>query len=152
MAFVVAGRSSRWARALDCADGTSGIKVDAYDIEPPDQAENISFPQVAGQATTWHPVGRFGEFEMGADPSDQVLFLCWSPGWGDTAASETLARFEEAGGRCLIFVGQARGRMTDDDAFFDALADQWEMVDEDSDHVAWWNLADVAQGWARRLA
>ena len=125
----------------------SGINIDAYDIEPPDAAENISFPRVAGQTATWYPVRDIGGVDMGAD---QVLFLCWPPGWGNTMASEALTQFEKAGGRRLIFIGQPRGGMTGDDAFFDALTDRWEMVDEDNRYVAWWNLTDVAQGWIRR--
>lgn len=54
------------------------------------------------------------------------------------------------GGDGLIFVGQPRGGMTGDAAFFDALATDWELASEDPRHVSWWNLADVAQGWARR--
>jgi len=36
--------------------------------------------------------------------------------------------------------------MTGNDAFFDALSAGWELESEDAQYVAWWNLADVAQG------
>ncbi len=136
-----------WAAQL----ARTGTAVEAYDVEPPDKAENISFPRSAGQADTWHPVGDLGEFDMSAaDRSDQVLFLCWPPGWGDTMASEALAGFEKAGGTRLIFIGQPRGGMTGDDAFFDVLAADWEPASEDSKYATWWNLVEVAQGWVRR--
>jgi hypothetical protein len=129
----------------------SGMRVEAYDSEPPDQVENVSFPRAGEQADVWHRVGDLGEFEGAAvDRSEHMLFLCWPPGWGNTMASEALAAFEESGGRRLIFMGQPRGGMTGDDAFFDALAAGWELASEDEQFVSWWNLGDVAQGWVRR--
>ena len=65
-------------------------------------------------------------------------------------ASEALAAFEKSGGERLIFMGQPRGGMTGDDAFFDALSAGWEVAAEDTQYVSWWNLADMAQGWVRR--
>jgi hypothetical protein len=136
-----------WAAQL----ARSGMSVEAYDSEPPDKVENVSFPRAGEQADVWHPVGDLGEFERAAvDRSEHVLFLCWPPGWGNTMASEALAAFEESGGRRLIFVGQPRGGMTGDDAFFDALGAGWELASEDEQFVSWWNLRDVAQGWVRR--
>jgi hypothetical protein len=136
-----------WAAQMTRA----GVEVEAYDIEPPDSTENVSFPRNAGQEDIWHPVGDLGQFDMSAaDRSNQVLFLCWPPGWGNTMASEALAAFEQAGGSRLIFIGQPKGGMTGDDAFFDALSTGWELESEDPKYAAWWNVADVAQGWVRR--
>jgi hypothetical protein len=129
----------------------SGMNVEAYDSEPPDKVENSSFPRAGEQADVWHHVGDLRDFEQdSADRSEQVLFLCWPPGWGNTMASEALATFEKAGGRRLIFVGQPRGGMTGDEAFFDALATGWDLASEDEQFVSWWNLVDVAHGWVRR--
>lgn len=129
----------------------AGSKVDAYDSEPPDKIDNMSFARVAGQADVWHSVGDLDDFKQSmAGRSDHVLFLCWPPGWGNTMASEALAAFEAAGGQRLIFIGQPKGGMTGTDAFFDALSAGWELESEDAQYVAWWNLADVAQGWVRR--
>jgi hypothetical protein len=132
-----------WAAQLIRA----GLEVEAYDVEPPDKTKNISFPRVAGQDDVWHPVGDLGEFDSAADRSGQVLLLCWPPGWGNTMASEALAKFTQSGGGSLIFVGQPQGGMTGDDAFFDALTTGWELAAEDRSHVSWWNLTDVAQRW-----
>lgn len=141
---VGAGRGY-WAARMTQA----GVDVEAYDVEPPDKAENISFPRAAGQPDVWHPVDDLGAFDHTADREDQVLFLCWPPGWENTMASEALARFTQSGGDRLVFVGQPQGGMTGDAAFFDALTANWELAAEDPHHVSWWNLADVAQGWAR---
>lgn len=137
-----------WAEQLSLG----GVDVAAYDFEPPDKAENASFSRAAGQAdVVWHHVGDLEEFEANKDGyGDAVLFLCWPPGWGNTMASEVLRSFEEAGGSRLIFIGQPKGGMTGDDAFFDALSAGWELESEDLGFVAWWNLLDVAQGWVRR--
>lgn len=129
----------------------AGMNVEAYDFEPPDKAENISFPRVGEQAVVWHHVGDLDEFESNVSGrSDYLLFLCWPPGWGNTMASAALAAFEKSGGDRLVFMGQPRGGMTGDDAFFDALSAGWELATEDAQYVSWWNLADVAQGWVRR--
>jgi hypothetical protein len=129
----------------------SGLEVEAYDVEPPDVAENISFPSAAGQADVWYPVGGLGDFTKGvAGRSDYVLFLCWPPGWGNTMASEALAAFERSGGERLIFIGEPQGGKTGDAAFFEGLAARWELAAQDTQFVSWWNLGDVAQGWVRR--
>jgi len=129
----------------------SGIEVEAYDFEPPDKVENISFPRAAGQTDVWHHVGDLGEFEgTKVDRADHVLFLCWPPGWGNTMALEALAWFEKSGGERLIFIGQPKGGMTGTDEFFDALTAGWQLDSEDQQYVAWWNLTDVAQSWTRR--
>jgi hypothetical protein len=124
-----------WAAQL----ARNGTVVEAYDSEPPDRLENVSFPRAGEQADVWHPVGDLGELRWNAvDRSDRVLFLCWPPGWDDTMASEVLAAFEKAGGTRLIFIGQRRGGMTGDDAFFDALSAGWALESEDARFVSWW--------------
>jgi hypothetical protein len=136
-----------WAAQL----ARAGLPVTAYDSEPPDAVENMSFPRAAGQRDVWHPVSTVGELaEPIAKHPDSVLFLCWPPGWGNTMAAEALAQFGATGGERLIFVGQPRGGMNATDAFFDLLADEWRLESEDARHVSWWNLPDVAQGWVRR--
>ncbi|MFI5614557.1 class I SAM-dependent methyltransferase [Amycolatopsis sp. NPDC051903] len=136
-----------WAAQLS----RSGMSVDAYDIDPPDAADNASFTRSPGQRSTWHPVGDLHAFEAtDRDWSNTVLFLCWPPGWGNKMASEALARFERAGGRRLLFVGEPKGGKTGDDAFFEALSAGWDLAAEDAQFVSWWNVRDVAQGWVRR--
>ncbi|WP_436496706.1 hypothetical protein [Actinokineospora sp. HUAS TT18] len=136
-----------WAAQL----ARAGLKVEAYDSMPPDRAENVSFPCTTGQIDVWHHVGDLGEFEASAsDLSDNVLMLCWPPGWGTPMASEALAAFEKSGGQRMVFVGQRQGGMTGDDAFFEALSAGWKRESEDAQHVSWWNLADVVEGWVRR--
>ncbi|MGW5266974.1 hypothetical protein ACWEQG_38875 [Microbispora sp. NPDC004025] len=135
-----------WAAQLSNA----GLLVDAYDSDPPDKAENASFPRASGQADVWHSVGDLDGFNARIrDGSGGVLFLCWPPGWGVTMASDALASFEEAGGERLVFVGQEQGGQTGDDAFFEALSTRWKLESVAPDHVSWWTSVDVAQGWVR---
>lgn len=134
-----------WASQLSHA----GIQVAAYELEPPDQTDNISFPRVRGLDHVWHPVSGLDGYKL-AEEGDKVLFLCWPPGWGNTMASEALTAFERSGGNRLVFIGEPRGGKTGDGAFFDGLADRWSLESVDPLFVSWWNLADVAQGWVRR--
>lgn len=143
---IGAGRGY-WAAQM----ARSGITVDAYDVAPPGQVENVSFPREGKHVDLWHPVAPLEEFRFdGNGRADHVLLLCWPSDWGDATASGVLSAFEAAGGDRVIFVGQPRGGITGDDAFFDLLAADWELADEDPLFVSWWNLGDVAQCWVRR--
>ncbi|MFE3254273.1 hypothetical protein ACFXPS_05640 [Nocardia sp. NPDC059091] len=136
-----------WAAQLAAA----GVAVDAYDSEPPDVTENVSFPGSSGQRDVWHHVGDLKDFtDRVRGRSDHVLFLCWPPGWGNAMASAALDEFGRAGGERLVFIGEPKGGKTGDDAFFDELVASWILESEDPQYVSWWNLADVAQGWVRR--
>ncbi|SNY89159.1 hypothetical protein SAMN04244553_6162 [Nocardia amikacinitolerans] len=126
-----------------------GVDVLAYDSEPPDQVDNVSFRGGA----VWGHVGDLDELAAARAEgveSDRVLFLCWPPGWGDPMALEALESYERAGGDRLIYIGEPRGGKTGTDAFFDKLATEWNLEDEDAQFVAWWNLQDHAQCWSRR--
>ncbi|QBS46223.1 hypothetical protein DMB37_27070 [Nocardia sp. CS682] len=127
----------------------AGVDVAAFDSEPPDQVGNVSFPGAAGQMDVWHDVGDLAAFAAETLP-ECVLFLCWPPGWGSPMASEALRAFEEAGGERLVFIGEPEGGKTGDAAFFDRLNAAWHLESQDLQHVSWWNLADIAQGWVRR--
>ncbi|WP_063020318.1 hypothetical protein [Nocardia niwae] len=136
-----------WAAQLHHA----GLKVDAYDIEPPDRAKNVSFPGASGQRDVWHPVAGLEAFaDRLRSDADCTLFLCWPPGWGNTMASKALAAYEDAGGERVVFIGEPKGGKTGDDDFFDGLTSRWRLETHDQQYVSWWNLADVAQGWVRR--
>ena len=128
-----------------------GLRVDAYDSDPPDTVANLSFPQSAGQKDVWYPVKGLHDFtETVSRQSNSVLFLCWPPGWGNTMASQALIDFEKTGGTRLIFMGEPQGGKTGDDVFFDILSTGWRLESQDERYVSWWNLNDIAQGWVRR--
>ncbi|WP_157254952.1 hypothetical protein [Nonomuraea typhae] len=135
-----------WAAQLS----RSGLRVEAYDVEPPDKSKNTSFPGAAGQADVWFPVSNLDAFATRVRTADHVLFLCWPPGWGDKMASEALTAFEEAGGDRLIYIGEPKGGKTGNDAFFDALSSRWRLDSTDPHFVSWWTEGDVAQSWVRR--
>ena len=129
-----------------------GLKVDAYDVEPPGVSENVSFLSASGQRDLWHHVGDLSEFAQRVDGrSDYVLFLCWPPGWGSEMASQALTDFEKFGGDRLIFIGEPKGGKTGDDAFFDALSAGWKLESQDERFVSWWNLNDVARNLLEAL-
>jgi hypothetical protein len=134
-----------WAAQLSRA----GLTVHAFELEPPDVVQNVSFPQEIGQADVWYPVSGLSDLSLN-DCSDHVLLLCWPPGWGNTMASEALTAFESAGGDRLIYIGEPQGGKTADDAFFTGLSARWMLESSDHYFVSWWDLADEAQGWARR--
>ncbi|WP_216897357.1 hypothetical protein [Nocardia alni] len=136
---IGAGRGY-WAAQL----ARAGVRIEAYDSQPPDATTNLSFPSAAGRRDVWHPVDDHTAYTTSAD---DVLFLCWPPGWEDPMASTALAEFE---GDRLIYIGEPKGGKTADDAFFDALSADWTLESEDPRSVAWWNLADTAQAWVRR--
>lgn len=134
-----------WAEQLSRA----GLTVEAFELEPPGETDNVSFPQAMGQVNTWYPVIAIDALSF-EGRSEDVLFLCWPPGWGNAMASEALSAFESAGGSRVVFIGESKGGKTGDDAFFDALSDRWTLSSADSRFVSWWNLTDVAQGWVRQ--
>ncbi len=129
-----------WAAQL----ARASVRIDAYDSEPPNATANLSFPSATGQRDVWHPVDSRTAYTSSAD---DVLFLCWPPGWGNTMASTAQTEFE---GNRLIYIGEPKGGKTADDAFFDALTADWTLDSEDPRYVSWWNLADTAQEWVRR--
>ncbi|WP_067664169.1 hypothetical protein [Nocardia miyunensis] len=136
-----------WAAQLRAA----GLSVAAYDSEPPDRSDNPSFTKTIGQKDIWFPVGTLDDYRARTcRGSDDVLFLCWPPGWGNPMSAEALTDFEAAGGERLIYLGEPKGGKTGSDAFFDALASGWELKSGDPQYVSWWNLADRAQAWVRR--
>jgi hypothetical protein len=143
---VGAGRGY-WARELT----RCGARVAAFDSRPPGDTVNASFPSHAGQRDLWHEVENVERMAADAPGPDDVLFLCWPPGWGNTMSSETLAAFEANGGQRLLYVGEAKGGKTGDDAFFDALAARWHPAERDPDFVSWWNNRDAAEWWIRRI-
>ena len=134
-----------WAWQLSLA----GLAVEAYELEPPDKLENVSFPRAEGQEDVWYPVAAVDALRF-EESSDHVLFLCWPPGWGNTMASDVLTEFENTGGERLIYIGEPKGGKTGNDDFFDALSARWTLESADSQFVSWWNLKDVAQGWIRK--
>ncbi|MEU7632015.1 hypothetical protein AB0C34_18800 [Nocardia sp. NPDC049220] len=130
-----------------------GVDVLAFDSEPPDQSNNISFRKGAGQRDVWSRVGDLADLDAARHAGEgphRVLFLCWPPGWGNPMSAEALESYEQAGGDRLIYVGEPRGGKTGTNTFFDKLAAGWELTGEDSHFVAWWNLHDKAQCWSRQ--
>jgi len=143
--FELGAGRGYWAAQLSHA----GLDVSAYELEPPDRADNVSFPQAIGQEAVWYTVNGLDHLHLD-DRSGQVLFLCWPPGWENPMASDALNAFESSGGDRLVYVGEPRGGKTGNSAFFDALEGRWRLETTDPRFVSWWNLSDMAQGWVRQ--
>ena len=136
-----------WAALL----ARTGLQVDAYDSQPPHTSQNPSFTRASGRPDVWLPVGDLTAFTArSVGRRDEVLLLCWPPGWGNPMASEALNLFESHGGRRLVYIGEPKGGKTGDGAFFDALDSRWTIESEDSRFASWWNLSDRAQAWVRK--
>ncbi len=145
---IGAGRGY-WAGLL----ARQGIDTLAFDSEPPNRAENVSFRNGAGHASVWHDVGGLDDLAVAreaGEESSRALFLCWPPGWGNPMSAEALESYERSGGDRVIYVGEPRGGKTATVEFFDRLDERWQLTSEDPDFVAWWNLNDRAQCWTRR--
>jgi len=126
---IGAGRGY-WAAHLAAA----GLRVSAYDIVVPQK--------------TWHQVKEL-EDDLWSSMGDQVLLLCWPPGWGDPMASTVIDKFTESGGTRLIYIGEPQGGKTGNDTFFRALASNWRLESTDPQFVRWWNMNDRAEYWVR---
>lgn len=117
-----------WASRLTEAN----LDVTAYDIETPEDP--------------WYRIHELSHLKF---ESEQVLFLCWPPGWENEMASQVLEQFEASGGNRLIYIGEPKGGKTANHKFFEALSERWQLTSLDPQHVSWWNLHDNAQGWVR---
>ncbi len=98
-----------------------GADIVAYDLAPPGQAVNA----YRFEPRTWTEV-RAGGVEVLDRHADRALFLCW-PGYRDTFAEDALARFP---GTVLIYVGEAAGGNTANDAFFARLLHDWLLQEQ----------------------
>lgn len=142
---VGAGRGY-WAARL----AAEGLRVEAFDVQPPDRIDNPSFPRKGKHRQTWYEVQEMGQLSAKLqDDAESVLFMCWPPGWGDEMASTCLHQFEESGGSRLIYIGEPKGGKTANDSFFSTLSTRWDLESEDLHYVSWWNLSDRAQVWTR---
>jgi len=100
-----------------------GVDCVAYDLAPPDRMPN---PNVF-RPFTWARV-EHGDVDVLAGHGDRALLLCW-PSYRDPFAARAL---DEYSGTTLIYIGEARGGHTADDAFFDLLDCSWRIVEEEA--------------------
>lgn len=96
-----------WAWLLGQVD----VDVIAYDIDPAPSATNQWF---AG-TTPWHPVHR-GDHHHAARHSTRTLLLVW-PTRNEIWPLEAIDDYLTHGGTCVVYVGEAPGGSTGDDAF-----------------------------------
>lgn len=92
-----------WARLLH----DRGVDVLAYDRWPPGSGSNRFVDDVA-----WFPVQR-ADATIVAQHPQRTLLLVW-PTWNETWPAEATAAFHDAGGTCLVYVGEGPGGLTGD--------------------------------------
>lgn len=128
-----------------------GVSVAAYDIAPPDRADNLyhgalnpdADPATTGRVPLFYPVEPGGP-QMAARYSDRTLLLCWPPR-NDPMAADALAAY--AGPR-MVLIGQPE--VCGNDAFDRALAAGWEQVDT-CPIVNWWLVRDQIAVYERLI-
>ena len=102
-----------WAHALQ----RCGVDVAAFDIEPAPSPQNRWF---AG-TPAWYAVQRGDHTVAGRFP-DRTLLTVW-PTKNDIWAAEAVERYHDAGGACVVYVGEGPGGRTGDDVFHALLGD-----------------------------
>jgi len=98
-----------------------GVDCLAFDTAPPDRLPNPH----RFKAFTWTAVQR-GGIEVLRDHANRALLLCWPP-YRDPFAARALMAYA---GCTLLYVGEAFGGHTADDAFFALLDRDWEALQE----------------------
>jgi hypothetical protein len=96
-----------WAHCL----AHRGVDVAAFDPEPPPSRDSRWF---AG-TEPWHPVER-GDHTVVARYPERTLLVVW-PAKNDIWAASALELLHDAGGACVIYVGERAGGRTGDDVF-----------------------------------
>jgi hypothetical protein len=98
-----------------------GVDCLAFDAAPPDRLPNPH----QFSAFTWTAVER-GGIEVLPEHPDRALLLCWPP-YRDPFAARALTAYS---GAILLYIGEAAGGHTADDAFFALLERDWQPLHE----------------------
>ena len=98
-----------------------GVDCLAFDVAPPDRSQNLH----RFNAFTWTAV-QPGSIEVLRQHADRALFLCWPP-YRDSFAARALSAYV---GTTLLYIGEAAGGHTADDAFFAQLERDWLPLEE----------------------
>ena len=88
-----------------------GLDVVAFDSAPAPAAQNRWF---AG-TRAWHPVHR-GDHDVVGHHPERTLLVVW-PTKNEIWAATAVDRYYDAGGECLVYVGEGPGGRTGDDVF-----------------------------------
>ncbi|GAB2853514.1 hypothetical protein GCM10027176_65320 [Actinoallomurus bryophytorum] len=116
----------------------AGIDVIAY--EPADSAANAYT-----DGTEYSTVLREGHSVARHHP-DRALMLCW-PTHNDSWATSTLDAYA---GDVFVYIGQPRGGVCADDAFFGLLDRAWTPVGSSARHVSWRHAGSTMTAYRRR--
>lgn len=129
-----------------------GTYVTCYDVAPPQHCTNNHWhsprkgryqPFSGERRDVWYRVYQ-GNHNKAAHYS-YPLFLCWPP-YEDMMAFKTLKAYQ---GKKLVYIGEAQGGCTGDDAFFALLASQWQLVDQHRPSQ-WYGIKDMIEVYVRK--
>ena len=135
------------ARLLKDVLGVTGPDEGGDDPQEPSVGD-LHFTQGPSQekVDVFYPVKR-GGVERAAQYPDAALFLCWPP--YNTSMAYDALRFYS--GDMLIYCGEGRGGCTASDPFFQLVAEEWELVAENSStHIAWDGIRDRVAIFTRK--
>jgi hypothetical protein len=96
-----------WAHSLH----QRGVDVEAFDIEPAPSPRNAWF----ASTPPWYPVQRGDHNVVGGHPG-RTLLIVW-PTKSEVWAAAAVEHYFEAGGTCVVYVGEGPGGRTGDDVF-----------------------------------
>jgi hypothetical protein len=128
-----------WASLLAAND----VDVVAYDRAPAQSADNKWFHS----SDEWFPVQAADETVVDRH-ADRTLLIVW-PTRDETWPGDALERFHTAGGRTVIYVGDAPGGPTGDDRFHRLLGDLDHCVACDYGVLDRPCVCDVPTHWAK---
>lgn len=127
--------SGYWAWQLEQA----GVDVAAYDPNP---VSGVNEYCTSGPYTTVLA----DDATAVKHHQDRVLLMVWPP-YGGEHAGHALSLYE---GDLLIYAGEGAGGCTADDAFFELLDAEWDLLQVAPRHVTWWGIHCELAAYRRR--
>ena len=128
-----------WAYVLRQA----GVDVVAFDIAPAPAAQNKWF---AG-TRPWHPV-QHGDYDVVGHQPERTLLVVW-PTKNEIWAAMAAELYHDAGGECLLYVGEGPGGRTGDDVFHALLGELTTCVQCEYGSTTSPCICSVAARWRR---
>lgn len=148
---IGAGRGY-WAKLL--AD--MGVDIVATDLQHPMELDDEQHRALAEAGPTYpyfktpglyHPVEQIDALAAARHYADRTLLVVW-PSLNERWAAKAIQAYRDAGGRCVLYVGEPANGCCADDAFFDALSN-WFVCSASYPACPWWGVHDVFEAWTR---
>lgn len=132
-----------------------GVNVDAYDVAPVGHEGSWFQESRLKDESPWRkdfPIREYHPVAFGAtgvlkrpEYANRVLFLCW-PNYSNPFARRAVQSFQ---GDTIIYIGEGEGGCCGDDAFFEVLSKEWDVLDERA-MVQWGGINDWVTIYTRK--